>query len=81
MDFKVVKAQAINVKRLEWLDKLNYKRWSLTVYFKLTIAKVAYALNTPYPTDVSEGAELTHCQKKWIEINYCDDSISNELRI
>mgnify|MGYP003702882389 CR=1 FL=1 len=50
----MIKTQIHEVERLECFNGLNYKRWSMKIFFQLTVAKVAYVLSVAYPqTNVS----------------------------
>ncbi|XP_077228609.1 uncharacterized protein LOC143861593 [Tasmannia lanceolata] len=72
MDSAIVKTQVQNVERLEQFNGLNYKHWSLKIFYQLTIAKVAYVLSTAYPHNQSGESisELNNGQKKWLEDDY-----------
>ena len=70
MESTLVKTQIQEVERLERFNGLNYKRWSMKIFYQLTIAKVAYVLSTPYPQDEVTNGEYSEQQKKWIEDDY-----------
>ncbi|XP_073121682.1 uncharacterized protein [Henckelia pumila] len=62
----LMKAQLNDGEKLEKLNGLNYKRWSLKMEYLLTIAKVFYVLTDPYPGEPSESNEdSTEKIKKW----------------
>ncbi|GKV42595.1 hypothetical protein SLEP1_g49978 [Rubroshorea leprosula] len=62
----------IDVEKLEHFNGLNYKQWSMKIYYQITILKVAYVLHNPYPQDCTGtlNGELTEQQHKWLEDDY-----------
>ena len=80
MESMMVKTQFQEVERLEKFNGLNYKRWSMKIFYQLTIAKVAYVLSMAYPQEDTENGELSERQKKWIEDDYvCRFTILNSM--
>ncbi|KAL3532617.1 hypothetical protein ACH5RR_006138 [Cinchona calisaya] len=86
MDPTVVKAQFQDVEKLEKFNGLNYKRWSMKIFYQLTIAKVAYVLSEAYLQDEREqsNGEISANKKKWLEDDYVSrfmiqNAMSNSL--
>ncbi|KAL3534367.1 hypothetical protein ACH5RR_002828 [Cinchona calisaya] len=86
MDPTVVKTQLQDMEKLQKFNSLNYKRWSMKIFYQLTIAIVAYVLSETYPQDEREqsNGEISANQKKWLEDDYVSrfmilNAMSNSL--
>ncbi|KAL3501587.1 hypothetical protein ACH5RR_036036 [Cinchona calisaya] len=70
MDPTMVKAQLQDVEKQEKINGLNYKRWSMKIFYQLTITKVAYVLSEAYPQDEREQSneEISANQKSGLKM-------------
>ncbi|GKV43852.1 hypothetical protein SLEP1_g51101 [Rubroshorea leprosula] len=71
MESGIVKPH-IDVEKLERFNGLNYKWWSMEIYYQIIVLKVAYVLHNPYPQDCTGivNGESTEQQHKWLEDDY-----------
>ena len=61
------------IGKIQWV---NYKRWSMKIYYQLTIAKVAYVLTTPCLQDTIPKEEVSTNKKNGLRMIMCADAWS-----